>query len=173
MENIYHDYWEQELLYQFLKNDRCKKRAYICSPLSAVTDEEMVENIKIARAYMYYAMKKMGMNASAPHAYLPMLLCDKVPADRSISLQFGLELLEESDVLLICGNRISSGMSGEIAHAAYLKMPMMTFEESIYLEVQKNLTKQGYDKHSVHLDRENVLMGCSSPMAYLEKAGIF
>ena len=98
MENIYHDYWEQELLYQFLKNDRCKKRAYICSPLSAVTDEEMVENIKIARAYMYYAMKKMGMNASAPHAYLPMLLCDKVPADRSIALQFGLELLEESDV---------------------------------------------------------------------------
>ena len=99
----------RDRLYQFLKNDRCKKRAYICSPLSAVTDEEMVENIKIARAYMYYAMKKMGMNASAPHAYLPMLLCDKVPADRSIALQFGLELLEESDVLLICGNRISSG----------------------------------------------------------------
>ena len=27
MENIYHDYWEQELMYQFLAEDKCKKKA--------------------------------------------------------------------------------------------------------------------------------------------------
>lgn len=24
MENIYHDYWDQELMYQFLTEDKCK-----------------------------------------------------------------------------------------------------------------------------------------------------
>lgn len=26
MENIYHDYWQQELMYQFLVEDKCKKK---------------------------------------------------------------------------------------------------------------------------------------------------
>ena len=30
MENIYHDYWQQELMYQFLVEDKCKKKAYDC-----------------------------------------------------------------------------------------------------------------------------------------------
>ncbi len=33
----YHESWERELDRQFLKNDRCRKRAYICSPLSGST----------------------------------------------------------------------------------------------------------------------------------------
>lgn len=131
MENIYYEGWEQELIYQFLPYDRCKKRAYICSPLSADTNEGIAQNMQATRAYMFYAMKKMGMNASAPHAYLPMILCDNIPSDRALALQFGLELLKGSDILLICGNRISSGMRGEIAHAIRLKMPMIAFDEGV------------------------------------------
>lgn len=81
MENIYHEGWEQELVYQFLPYDRCKKRAYICSPLSADTNEGIAQNMQAARAYMFYAMKRMCMNASAPHAYIPMILCDNIPSD--------------------------------------------------------------------------------------------
>lgn len=51
MENIYHDYWEQELMYQFVTDDRCRKKAYICSPLSAETKEDTVTNMRMARAY--------------------------------------------------------------------------------------------------------------------------
>lgn len=40
MENIYHDYWQQELMYQFLVEDKCKKKAYVCSPYSAENNEE-------------------------------------------------------------------------------------------------------------------------------------
>ena len=173
MENIYYEGWEQELVYQFLPNNRCRKRAYICSPLSADTNEGIAQNMQAARAYMFYAMKKMGMNASAPHAYLPMLLCDNVPSDRALALQFGLELLKGSDILLICGTQISNGMHGEIAHAIRLKMPMIAFDEEVYLEVQKELTKRGCDKRKVRLDRENFLMGFSSPISYLENAAMF
>ena len=41
----YHESWERELDRQFLKNDRCRKRAYICSPLSGSTAEEELSNI--------------------------------------------------------------------------------------------------------------------------------
>ena len=42
MENIYHDYWDQELMYQFLTEDKCKKKAYVCSPFSADDKEGML-----------------------------------------------------------------------------------------------------------------------------------
>lgn len=170
MENIYYEGWEQELVYQFLPNDRCRKRAYICSPLSADTEEGIVRNMQTARAYMFYAMKKMGMNASAPHAYLPMILCDNVPSDRALALQFGLELLKNSDILLICGNRISAGMRGEIAHAVRLRIPLVAFDKAVYLETQKEITKRGCDKRNVRLDRENPLMGFDLPMSYAERS---
>ena len=115
MDNIYHDYWEQELMYQFITEDKCRKKAYVCSPYSAENNEGMLQNMRTARAYMFYALKKMGMCARAPHAFLPMLLCDSVPSERAIALKFGIELLERSDVLLVCSNRISNGMKSEIA----------------------------------------------------------
>ena len=112
--NIFTDNWESRLESQFLKNNRCCKKVYICSPLSAETDEEMLSNMRNARAYMYYAMIVMGYAARAPHAYLPLLLCDEIPAERAIALRFGLEILEQSDIMLVCGNRLSNGMRGEI-----------------------------------------------------------
>ena len=43
---------EQFLAYQFMDQDDQRKRAYICSPLSAKTDEEFVKNMHRAREYM-------------------------------------------------------------------------------------------------------------------------
>ena len=92
----YHESWERDLDRQFLKNDRYRKRAYICSPLSGSTAEEELSNIWRARAYMLYARTMLGYLARAPHAYLPMLLCDHVAAERALALQFGFQLLEQS-----------------------------------------------------------------------------
>ena len=149
-QNIFIENWEDKLALQFLKNNRCCKKAYICSPLSAPTEEEMLRNMHSARAYMYYAMEKMGYAARAPHAYLPMLLCDRVPSERAIALQFGLHLLEESDLILVCGNHISNGMREEILHAITLNMPIYTFEESLYLMVQKLATQHNGNKSQRH-----------------------
>ena len=173
MNTIFNESWEQRLEMQFLKNDRCRKRAYICSPLSAKDDTDFLRNVHAARAYMYYASEKMGLYARAPHAYLPMLLCDKLPSERALALRFGLSLLENSEIILICGNRLSSGMKGEIAHAVQLQMPMLVFDEGLYHEVQKEVTKHGGNKRCVQLDRENYVMGFSSPVSYLEKAVMF
>lgn len=136
---------EQFLAYQFKDQDDQRKRAYICSPLSAKTDEEFVENMHQAREYMHYAAKEMGLAARAPHAYLPMLLCDRIPNERALALQFGLRLLEESDILLVCGNRISLGMQGEILHAISIKLPIITFSHPMYRKVCEYVRKENGD----------------------------
>ena len=165
MDNIYHQYWQQELMYQLASADRCRKRAYVCSPFRA--------DLRTARAYMFYANKKMNMNAAAPHAYMPLLLCDEIPAERAIALRFGLEILEQGDVMLVCGNKLSNGMRGEIAKAALLRMPITVFDEGLYLEVQKLATQNNGNKKSVKLDRENFPMAFTEPESYLENAALF
>lgn len=173
MENIYHQYWQQELMYQLVSQDRCRKRAYVCSPFSADTSDLTEQNMRAARAYMFYANKKMNMNAGAPHAFLPLLLCDEIPSERALALRFGLELLEQSDVMLVCGNRLSNGMRGEIAKAAVLRMPIIVFDEGLYLEVQKLVTQNNGNKRAVKLDRENFPMAFTNPETYLENAAMF
>ena len=145
----------------------------MCSPFRADTREQCEKNLRTARAYMFYANKKMNMNAAAPHAYLPLLLCDEIPAERAIALRFGLEILEQSDVMLVCGNKLSNGMRGEIAKAALLRMPITVFDEGLYLEVQKLVTQNNGNKKSVKLDRENFPMAFTEPESYLENAALF
>lgn len=159
----YHESWERELDRQFLKNDRCRKRAYICSPLSGSTAEEELSNIWRARAYMLYARAMLGYLARAPHAYLPMLLCDHVAAERALALQFGLQLLEQSEVLLICGDRISRGMKGEIYHAAQLGIPIIVYCEDLYLDVRKLATRAGADKKLVAMDETHPALASNEP----------
>ena len=85
----------------------------------------------------------------------------------------GLEILEQSDVMLVCGNRLSNGMRGEIVKAALLRMPITVFDEGLYLEVQKLVTQNNGDKKSVKLDRENFPMAFTEPESYLENAALF
>lgn len=168
MANIYDKDWEWELAHQFITNNRCRKKAYVCSPLSADKESDLVENMYAAREYMFYAMKKLDMNARAPHAYLPMLLCDGIPAERALALQFGRRLLEESELILVCGNRISKGMHGEIVYTVSLNMPILTFDENLYLEIRKIVTRHGGNKKMVRIAREHIPMALPRPICYWE-----
>ena len=48
MDNIYHQYWQQELMYQLASADRYRKRAYVCSPFRADTREQREKNLRAA-----------------------------------------------------------------------------------------------------------------------------
>lgn len=166
---LFHDHWQQELMYQLVSVDRSRKRVYICSPLRAETEDDMTQNMRAARAYMFYAIKKLHARARAPHAFLPLFLCDEIPGDRALALKFDLELMEQCDILFVCGNRISSGMRGEIARAAVLHMPIMVFDADVYQEVKKIVTQNNGVKNKVHLDQENFLLALSDPESLSEK----
>lgn len=157
-------------MYQFISMDRCQKRVYVCSPLRAETENGMTQNMRAARAYMFYAIKRMHARASAPHAFLPIFLCDEIPGERALALKFDLELMEQCDVLFVCGNRISSGMRGEIARAAVLHMPITVFDADLYQQVERIVMHNGGIKEQVKLDQENFLLALSDPESLSEKA---
>ena len=94
-----------------------RKRAYICSPLSANTKEERLFNMELAKAYMDTISQVFHCRTFASHAYLPLMLDDTIPEERKLALSIGKQLLDFCDVLIICGGRVSSGMKGEIRHA--------------------------------------------------------
>lgn len=160
---------EQFLAHQFVCRHDMRGRVYICSPLSAKSETESVENMYRARAYMYYADKEMGKLARAPHAYLPMLLCDRVPDERALALQFGLRLLEESDILMVCGDRISMGMKGEILHAISIKIRILTFSKPMYKKVCEYVKKENGDMEMVDLDENHPFMAGEGQIQILEK----
>lgn len=103
---------------------------------------------------MWYAFENMEVIARAPHAYLPILLSDKLPAERALALRFGLELLEQSDMVFVCGKLLSTGMKGEIARAVELSIPIIVYDAELYLEVRKLVTRYGGDKAQVKLHNE-------------------
>lgn len=93
------------------------KKAYICSPLSAPTQEGIRSNMEDAREYMVLMKALYHCRTIASHAYLPLMLDDRISEERETALRIGMELLKLCDVLIICGRHVSQGMHSEIKAA--------------------------------------------------------
>lgn len=89
------------------------KRAYICSPLSAITKEVRQQNMEKAKFYLMQIKRLYHCRTFASHAHLPLMLDDEIPEEREAALQIGMILLTLCDVLVVCGPYISAGMAGE------------------------------------------------------------
>lgn len=92
-------------------------RAYICSPLSSETEDEIRRNMLRARQFMKQIADIYGYRTYAPHAYLPELLDDTYREERALALSFDMKLLEICEIIIVCGTRISRGMQMEIEQA--------------------------------------------------------
>ena len=97
--------------------------SYICSPLSAESRAAMLVNAAKANTYMVLAEREFGGRAVAPHAYLPYILDDRIPAERALALEFGQKLLALCDRIVVFGEVISEGMQAEIDCASKLGIP--------------------------------------------------
>lgn len=164
MKNIYTEGWELRYEAEFIAHDNDKVQAYICSPLRAQTVDEVQRNMRTARAYMAYAFEAMHFAAVAPHAYLPVILDDDKPGERALALQIGLQMLFFSNIVLVCGNRITEGMKGEITYAAKLNRPIYTFNTEMYSEVQTLVNEVGKDLELVSLHLEHSPLGSPCPV---------
>lgn len=164
MKNIFTDGWELRYEAQFLDHNKDKIRAYICSPLRGESLDAVQRNMFAAKAYMAYAYERLNCTVAAPHAYLPVILDDDKPNERALALQFGLQLLEISNIVLVCGNRISEGMRGEIKHAAKLKKQIYTFDTKLYSEVVEIIRENGADTELVSLHLAYSPLGSPCPV---------
>ena len=107
-----------------------KDLVYICSPLSAPTGEEVQENMKKAAHYASLVSKAAGCRTIAPHSFLPEYLDDRISEEREVALAFGLSVLRIAKGMVVCGDKISSGMKGEIEKAKEWGIPVYSLLES-------------------------------------------
>ncbi len=90
---------------------------YVASPLNAPTDRGIRRNMKKARAYELALNQLTGERNRAVQGYVPALLNDNIPEEREVGLEIGLELLNKSDAIILCGLRLSKGMAIELRKA--------------------------------------------------------
>jgi len=85
---------------------------YIASPFAGDTER----NISRARGYCRFAVSK-GCIPLAPHLLYPQFMDDEDKEQREQGIRFALTLLAKCDELWVFGDKISVGMSREIAKA--------------------------------------------------------
>ena len=85
---------------------------YIASPFAGDTER----NLERARGYCRLAVSK-GCIPLAPHLLYPQFMDDETSETRELGIFFALVLLGKCDEIWVFGERISEGMSREIAKA--------------------------------------------------------
>lgn len=100
------------------------KLVYIASPYAG----DIEGNTQFAVACCRDAIRQ-GYTPIAPHLLYPQMLDDEVPEERMLALMLGRNLLAACDEVWVCGERISSGMEGEIEHARSLDIPIRYIKE--------------------------------------------
>ena len=92
---------------------------YIASPFAG----DIEYNLSRARGYCRFAVKR-GCIPLAPHLHFPQFLDDGDSEQRELGLFFALILLGKCEEVWVFGERISEGMSREIAKAKKRGLPI-------------------------------------------------
>ena len=99
--------------------NRYRPLVYIASPFAGDTER----NTERARGYCRLAVSK-GCIPLAPHLLYPQFMDDDDREIRELGIFFALVLLSKCDELWVFGERISDGMSREIAKAERRGIPV-------------------------------------------------
>lgn len=108
---------------------------YICSPYSGDTEA----NMEKARRYSRFAVDK-GMIPFAPHLLLPQYMSEE--SERDLALFMGSVFLDKCAELWVFGNKVSTGMVGEIQRAKLKDKTVRYFDESLNETKGLDVTKQ-------------------------------
>lgn len=121
----YHDPTVYEALSNIEKEEKHKKHKkiiFICSPFAG----DIEGNTRRARRYGRFAVTEKAVPV-IPHLMYPQFLEEDDPEERQLGIDMGLILLSKCHELWVFGNRISSGMSVEVARAKRWNIPIRYF----------------------------------------------
>ena len=97
---------------------------YICSPYAG----DVERNVDAARRYSRFAVEA-GYIPIAPHLLFPQFLNDMDWKERELGLFFGNALMSKCSEVWVFGDRVSSGMEGEIKRARWKNYRIRYFTE--------------------------------------------
>jgi hypothetical protein len=119
----YYDPTAFEALTNIEKEKKQKKKiVFICSPFAGDIEGNTIR----ARRYGRFAMTEKVVPI-IPHLMYPQFLEEDNPEERQLGIDMGLVLLSKCYQLWVFGNKISSGMSVEIARAKKWNIPVRYF----------------------------------------------
>jgi len=104
---------------------------FICSPYAGC----IKGNVQNARQYSRFAYLS-GYMPITPHLMYPQFLNDKQTNERLDGMDMGLRLLDLCEELWVFGDRYSTGMQREIAHAISRFMTIRYFDRDC-IEVKR------------------------------------
>jgi hypothetical protein len=107
------------------------KMIYVASPYAG----DVERNTEYAKLACRTVMEQ-GHAFFAPHLLYPAILDDSNPRERRLGMSMGLAMLSRCDELWAFGERISAGMSAELAEAKRLDIPVRRIIEQTQ-EVKK------------------------------------
>lgn len=111
------------------------KKAYICSPLSAPTKEGIRSNMEDARKYMVMMKVRYHCRTIASHAYLPLMLDDRITEEReTVRMCHTLDFINKSsDQVYQASDQVSSSSiklsQGAVEQAASIEELSATIAE--------------------------------------------
>lgn len=106
-----------------------KVKAYVASPLNHKDVNGIKANMLACQKYIDQ-IQGLGYQAFALHN-MP-IFDDHIEEERTLALKYGLRLLKYCNVLFVCGDTISKGMSGEIERAIELGKKIYVSNWSVY-----------------------------------------
>ncbi len=110
-----------------------RDKVYICSPFRVPDHIRQRGARATLRQHQLHVAWAIAMSRRAfeegffpvtPHLYLPTFVRDDVAAERRLALDWGLEWMGDCRALWKLDVPASSGMQGELAHAARLQIPV-------------------------------------------------
>ena len=110
---------------------RSKLKTYIASPLGAPSQPEIERNMKGCSVYKKMAEAEFPIESMAYHDWLPAILDDNNPEDRSRALTETQKLLNSCSAIFMCGVRLSEGMKAEAHEAARNGIEVFCFSEAM------------------------------------------
>lgn len=122
------------------------EKAYICSPLSGNTKE----NLKNAVAYARFVFDRCGMIPVMSHFYV-LILDDNIEFERKIGTSLGLEMILDARHMWVFGDNITPGMKDEIRLAESLKRVIHYVSDE---KCEKILNKYGGYAHEKNKEFE-------------------
>lgn len=99
---------------------------YICSPYAG----DVARNTEAARRYSRFAVAR-GAIPVTPHLLYPQFMDDADPAERKLALHFAQVLLDKCSEVWVFGERVSTGMAGEIERAKRRKRKIRHFDADL------------------------------------------
>lgn len=122
------------------------EKAYICSPLSGNTKD----NLKNAVAYARFVFDRCGMIPVMSHFYV-LILDDDIEFERKIGTSLGLEMILDTKHMWVFGDNITPGMKDEIRLAESLKRVIHYVSEK---QCEEILNKYGGYAHEKNKEFE-------------------